>query len=1040
MSETGVYEDLTEEEAYLYAILQDESGLDQAEFSWVEMENDDMCFRCWPFQWSWWRNPSAQQIDQAGRSIGKSLSIKARAFAFPFIHSGEEMVITAPEGVHLDAITDVIETAYLNTRLGSEMLGKGRTGIKHRPFHMNFQNGSRIMGRIPQRDGKGMKGSVEKGTLLLTRDRGYVPVEGVQVGEFVWSHESCWTSVVDTYWFRQKNGFVAKSQGSFEVRVSSDHRWFAREDSSRQPGKTKRELSDNRWHWADSVPESKYVAVANSYLAVPNTFGNELPIPLPDFDGCKNSYEINDSFWWMIGRLIADAAIEESSISLFAHPKDQEVIGQKAKECGMNHFSVLARDHSSADRLLICNAGLARWFKDQFGQNSYTKSLPTWALTMKEEWRQALLGGYLSGDGCLHEHAGQDRWNISSASKTLTMGLGMLAHTLGWNIGFSESQNNVTEIMGVPLVNPSSTAYICRLTKSGNGVDGRDGFTYYKLKKLDPCPDEVEFYGVVTENHSYLSEGLISHNTHPIWLEMDEAQDYPDKGWVEVIETLKRGFTGARWRAHGVTRGVRDYFYKFTQEGSGWSVNRFCLPAGTQVYTTNGPISIEEIDIGAEVYCVDEHSPNELITDEVTAVVDNGIKEIWDVNIHGGYDLRSTGNHPYLVLQRSGTPRTRRELAFEWVEARDLREGDYVVCARNLPSSASQVAVNSDEILEMLGDFSPQRTVPEYIWKGSTDVMKTFLAGYLMGDGSRSRQEAGQDPFAINTSSWLMAKQLRAMCHYVGWRATSIIHDRRAGIGIGNTDMYRFYVYPEEAWYKQIPLAYSRVRDGEMLKGLDEHFVARKVLSSSSSGKFERTYDLTVGESHSFIAEGVVVHNTGMHRPTWSAEERETKIEQYGSRDHPDYRRNVLGLHGDATNPLFVLHRLMECLLGDTEISTPDGVRLIKDLREGDSVYNAFDESTVLAVSETLSDEIYEVVVDGESVFCTAEHPFFTGRGWVHADTLESGDEIYGREEILRMVRERDSLEEEQKVLLETLCADLAWTNLSWLGNEEEDG
>ena len=160
MSETGVYEDLTEEEAYLYAILQDESGLDQAEFSWVEMENDDMCFRCWPFQWSWWRNPSAQQIDQAGRSIGKSLSIKARAFAFPFIHSGEEMVITAPEGVHLDAITDVIETAYLNTRLGSEMLGKGRTGIKHRPFHMNFQNGSRIMGRIPQRDGKGMKGSV----------------------------------------------------------------------------------------------------------------------------------------------------------------------------------------------------------------------------------------------------------------------------------------------------------------------------------------------------------------------------------------------------------------------------------------------------------------------------------------------------------------------------------------------------------------------------------------------------------------------------------------------------------------------------------------------------------------------------------------------------------------------------------------------------------------------------------------------------------------------------------------------------------------
>jgi hypothetical protein len=48
-----------------------------------------------------------------------------------------------------------------------------------------------------------------------------------------------------------------------------------------------------------------------------------------------------------------------------------------------------------------------------------------------------------------------------------------------------------------------------------------------------------------------------------------------------------------------------------------------------------------------------------------------------------------------------------------------------------------------------------------------------------------------------------------------------------------------------------------------------------------------------------------------MHRPTWSDQERDDKIEAYGSRDSPDYKRNILGQHGDATNPLFVLHRLM---------------------------------------------------------------------------------------------------------------------------------
>ena len=63
---------------------------------------------------------------------------------------------------------------------------------------------------------------------------------------------------------------------------------------------------------------------------------------------------------------------------------------------------------------------------------------------------------------------------------------------------------------------------------------------------------------------------------------------------------------------------------------------------------------------------------------------------------------------------------------------------------------------------------------------------------------------------------------------------------------------------------------------------------------------------------HSQPGSGWTVHTlTGMHRPTWSEQERTDKIEQYGSRDAPDYKRNILGQHGDATNPLFVLHRLM---------------------------------------------------------------------------------------------------------------------------------
>jgi hypothetical protein len=51
-----------------------------------------------------------------------------------------------------------------------------------------------------------------------------------------------------------------------------------------------------------------------------------------------------------------------------------------------------------------------------------------------------------------------------------------------------------------------------------------------------------------------------------------------------------------------------------------------------------------------------------------------------------------------------------------------------------------------------------------------------------------------------------------------------------------------------------------------------------------------------------------------MWRPNWTDVEREEAVQKYGSREDPDYRRNVLGLHGDKMNPIFVVTQLMKCV------------------------------------------------------------------------------------------------------------------------------
>lgn len=159
-----VLADLTEEECYLVAILKDHSGIDQAEFCWIDETAPDSLFRCWDFQYPWYRTRAKFQIDQCGRALGKSVGMQMRAWAFPFTNAGEEMLMTAPEYIHLDPVTQLVEGRILASRLSREFLKASKTsnGITHRPFQVMFRNGSSLKGRIPQKDGKGVKGMHSK--------------------------------------------------------------------------------------------------------------------------------------------------------------------------------------------------------------------------------------------------------------------------------------------------------------------------------------------------------------------------------------------------------------------------------------------------------------------------------------------------------------------------------------------------------------------------------------------------------------------------------------------------------------------------------------------------------------------------------------------------------------------------------------------------------------------------------------------------------------------------------------------------------------
>jgi hypothetical protein len=182
--------ELDEGAKILAAIMDDPSGIELAEAFFTDNSTESGLFRCYDYQYAWWRCDRKHQITLCGRTVGKTTGMIIRASAFPFAYVGHEMLITAPEMSHLRPITGKITDRIMSTRLCREMLRPGlhkgkQPGIKQQPqWEAEFRGGTRIVSRIPHRDGKAVKGQ-HPTVLLLDEGQDYP--------------EPAWMEIIETF-------------------------------------------------------------------------------------------------------------------------------------------------------------------------------------------------------------------------------------------------------------------------------------------------------------------------------------------------------------------------------------------------------------------------------------------------------------------------------------------------------------------------------------------------------------------------------------------------------------------------------------------------------------------------------------------------------------------------------------------------------------------------------------------------------------------------------------------------------------------------
>jgi hypothetical protein len=154
--------DMDEDDLILACMLQD--PVLAAELLWDDPNNHDYagCYRVRDSQYPMFRGTEGQNNEgyACARAVGKTESIKARAFTHPFRRHGQNLLVSAPELIHLLPLTDAIEDRIFDIRLTREFLDTrgGKTGFTHRPFGVGFSDGTDIVGRIPRLSGTGVKG------------------------------------------------------------------------------------------------------------------------------------------------------------------------------------------------------------------------------------------------------------------------------------------------------------------------------------------------------------------------------------------------------------------------------------------------------------------------------------------------------------------------------------------------------------------------------------------------------------------------------------------------------------------------------------------------------------------------------------------------------------------------------------------------------------------------------------------------------------------------------------------------------------------
>lgn len=385
-----------------------------------------------------------------------------------------------------------------------------------------------------------------RGSLVLTRD-GYRPIEDLQVGEMVLTHEGRWKPILAKVCNGVRPIVRTTAHGVADLRTTPDHKVWTRRASTCHPRKAA-------------------MAAQPEWMAAEETLGSYLNLKLPPVEESN----LTALEWWIAGRWLGDGHHSVRGLPLISCPYGE--MAELAAKMGDRAGAI--SDTGTCNQVYVKGSGKGHpddrlhLLIKRFGSGAHVKRVPVEAMALKPELAEAFLAGYLSSDGHLDKLG---RWHASSVSRALVLGMALVAQRARGSVAsvFAGRKGGEGTILGRKVKTRDEWKFMVS-ERNASAFLAEDG-AWKKVRSVEPA-GEAEVWDIkVEDDSSFTAEGCIVHNCPlqldvikravVLWSNPGELVFSPFSGiGSEGYQALKEGrrFLGAELKPEYFAQATRN--------------------------------------------------------------------------------------------------------------------------------------------------------------------------------------------------------------------------------------------------------------------------------------------------------------------------------------------------------------------------------------------------------------------------------------------------------------------------------------------------